>query len=92
MYSDLTKRIMQIVAEHSHVGKIILHTGTDGVAKRQSEMLKDDFLNMVSSLNTDVFIRGQLLPVMSGSSAIAPFAGTAHMAFNCLRCPLIEIY
>lgn len=50
MYSDLTKRIIQIVAEHSHVEKIILHTGTDVVAKKHSELLKEDSLNMVSSL------------------------------------------
>jgi len=51
--SDLVERILNIVAEHPTVKNIILHIGTN-VVKQQSEVLKEDFnnlLNTVSSLN-----------------------------------------
>ena len=48
---------------------IIVHMGTNGVVKQQSEVLKQDFidlLNILCSLNAELFISGPLLPVRRG--------------------------
>ncbi len=68
--SDLAERILHIVAEHPTVKNIILHIGTNDVVKQQSEVLKEDFnnlLNIVSSLNAEVFISGRIPPVRRGA-------------------------
>ena len=40
MVSDMTERILHIVAAHPNVKNIILHIGTNDVVKQQSEVLK----------------------------------------------------
>ncbi len=69
MVSDLAERILHIVAAHPTVKNIILHIGSNDVVKQQSEVLKWNFmdlLNIVSSLNDEVFISGPLPPVRRG--------------------------
>ena len=66
---DMTERILHIVAAHPTVKTIIVHIRTNDVVKQQSDMLKQDFidlLNTVSSLNAEVFISGPLPPVRRG--------------------------
>uniref|UniRef100_A0A8C2WHW1 OSK domain-containing protein n=1 Tax=Cyclopterus lumpus TaxID=8103 RepID=A0A8C2WHW1_CYCLU len=69
MVSDLEERILEIAAAHTTVKNIILHIGSNDVVKQESEMLKQDFknlLNTVSSLNAEVFISGPLPPIRRG--------------------------
>ena len=64
--SNMTERILSIVAEHPTVRNIIIHVGWNDVAKQQSEVLKQDFtelLNTVSSVKADVFLSGPIPPV-----------------------------
>uniref|UniRef100_A0A3B4VIK0 SGNH hydrolase-type esterase domain-containing protein n=1 Tax=Seriola dumerili TaxID=41447 RepID=A0A3B4VIK0_SERDU len=68
--SDMAERILHVVPSHPIVKNIILHIGTNDVVKQQSEILKRDFtdpLNIVSSLNVEVFISGPLPPVRGGA-------------------------
>ena len=67
--SDLTRRIGNIVEEHPNVQNIVLHIGTNDVVKRESEVLKKDFidlLNTVSYLKAEVTISGPLPPIGRG--------------------------
>ena len=92
MVSNMTERIPHIVAAHPTVKNIFVHTGTNDVVKQQSEVLKQDFidlLNTVSSLNAEVFISGPLLPVRKGVQQIV---GTEHMAFNCMYYPFSALH
>uniref|UniRef100_A0A8C2ZPZ6 OSK domain-containing protein n=1 Tax=Cyclopterus lumpus TaxID=8103 RepID=A0A8C2ZPZ6_CYCLU len=69
MVSDLEEKILEIAAAHTTVKNIILHIGSNDVVKQESEMLKQDFknlLNTVSSLNAEVFISGPLPPIRRG--------------------------
>lgn len=64
--SNMTERILSVVAENPTVRNIIIHVGWNDVAKQQSEVLKQDFtelLNTVSSVKADVFISGPIPPV-----------------------------
>ena len=67
--SDMTERVLHIVAANPNVKHIILHIGANDVVKQQSEVLKRDFgdlFNTVSSLNAEVVISGPLPPVRKG--------------------------
>uniref|UniRef100_A0A667WYM3 SGNH hydrolase-type esterase domain-containing protein n=1 Tax=Myripristis murdjan TaxID=586833 RepID=A0A667WYM3_9TELE len=69
MVSDMTERVLHIVAGHPNVKNVIVHIGTNDVVKQQSEVLKRDFgdlLNTVSSLSAKVLISGPLPPVRKG--------------------------
>lgn len=66
MVSNMTERILHIVAEHPTVKNFIIHVGSNDVVKQQSEVLKQDFtelLKTVSSVKADVFISGPIPPV-----------------------------
>ena len=63
---NMTDRVLSIAVANPTSKCIVLHTGANDIVKRQSEMLKRDFdnlLNTVSSLNAEVFISGHLPPV-----------------------------
>ena len=67
--SNMTDRILSIVAENPTLKFLVLHTGANDIMKRQSEVLKRDLgnlLNTVSSLNVEVFFSGPLPPVRGG--------------------------
>ena len=69
MVSDISEKILDIVAEHPTAKSLILHTGACDVVKQQSEVLKQDFtdlLNKVRSLDTVVFVSGPLPTVRRG--------------------------
>ncbi|KAK0143092.1 hypothetical protein N1851_018792 [Merluccius polli] len=63
MVSDISEKILEITAEHPTVKSLVIHTGALDVVKQQSEVLKQDFndlLNKVRCLNTKVFSSGPL--------------------------------
>ena len=63
------QKILDIAAEHPTAKSLILHTGACDVVKQQSEVLKQDFtdlLNKVRSLDTVVFVSGPLPTVRRG--------------------------
>ncbi|KAK0148551.1 hypothetical protein N1851_011108 [Merluccius polli] len=69
MVSDISQKILEITAEHPTVKSLVIHTGALDVVKQQSEVLKQDFndlLNKVRCLNTEVFISGPLPTVRRG--------------------------
>ncbi|KAK0155797.1 hypothetical protein N1851_001700 [Merluccius polli] len=69
MVSDISEKILEITAEHPTVKSLVIHTGALDVVKQQSEVLKQDFndlLNTVRCLNTEVFISGPLPTVRRG--------------------------
>ncbi|KAK0141269.1 hypothetical protein N1851_021711 [Merluccius polli] len=69
MVSDISEKILEITAEHPTVKSLVIHTGALDVVKQQSEVLKQDFndlLNKVRCLNTEVFISGPLPTVRRG--------------------------
>ncbi|XP_035495616.2 uncharacterized protein LOC118313818 [Scophthalmus maximus] len=69
MVSDMREKILDIVISHPSVKKQILHIGSNDIVKQQSEVLKQDFtdlLNIVSCLNTEVFSSGPLPPIRKG--------------------------
>ena len=69
MVSDISERILDIVADHPTAKSLILHTGACDVVKQQSEVLKQDFsdlLNKVRSLDTVVFVSAPLPTVRRG--------------------------
>ncbi|KAK0144340.1 Zinc finger BED domain-containing protein 1 [Merluccius polli] len=69
MVSDISEKILEITAEHPTVKSVVIHTGALDVVKQQSEVLKQDFndlLNKVRCLNTEVFISGPLPTVRRG--------------------------
>ncbi|KAK0137897.1 Protein Dok-7 [Merluccius polli] len=69
MVSDISQKILEITAEHPTVKSLVIHTGALDVVKQQSEVLKQDFidlLNKVRCLNTEVSISGPLPTVRRG--------------------------
>ncbi|KAK0134691.1 hypothetical protein N1851_029707 [Merluccius polli] len=69
MVSDISEKILEITAEHPTVKSLVIHTGALDVVKQQSEVLKQDFndlLNKVRCLNTEVFISGPQPTVRRG--------------------------
>ncbi|KAK0146187.1 hypothetical protein N1851_014504 [Merluccius polli] len=69
MVSDISEKILEITAEHPTVKSLVIHTGALDVVKQQSEVLKQDFndlLNKVRCLNTEVFISGPLPTLWRG--------------------------
>ncbi|KAK0143490.1 hypothetical protein N1851_018402 [Merluccius polli] len=69
MVSDISENILEITAEHPTMKSLVIHTGALDVVKQQSEVLKQDFndlLNKVRCLNTEVFISGPLPTVRRG--------------------------
>ena len=49
MVSNMTERILYIVAAHLTVKTIIVHIGTNNVVKQQSEVLNQDFIDLLTS-------------------------------------------
>lgn len=69
MVSDISKKILKIADEHPTVKYLIIHTGALDVVKQQSEVLKQEFidlLNKVQCLNTKVFFSSPLPTVRRG--------------------------
>ena len=69
MVSDITEKILRITAEHPTVTSLIVHTGALDVVKPKSEVLKQDFVDLldkVKSLYPKVFISGPLPTVRGG--------------------------
>ena len=74
MVSDISEKILEITAEHPTVKSLVIHTGALYVVKQQSEVLKQDFndlLNKVRCLNTEVFISGPLPTVRRGDEGFS---------------------
>ncbi|KAM4592398.1 uncharacterized protein PAE49_010282 [Odontesthes bonariensis] len=69
MVSDISKKILDIVAEHPTLKSLIVHTGALDVVKQQSEVLKQDFMDLVNKVrctSTEVFFSGPLPTVWKG--------------------------
>ena len=69
IWCPISQKILEITAEHPTVKSLVIHTGALDVVKQQSEVLKQDFndlLNKVRCLNTEVFISGPLPTVWRG--------------------------
>uniref|UniRef100_A0A667Z3M9 OSK domain-containing protein n=1 Tax=Myripristis murdjan TaxID=586833 RepID=A0A667Z3M9_9TELE len=69
MVSDISEKILKIADEHPTVKSLIIHTGALDVVKQQSEVLKQDFtdlLKKVQSLDMDVYLSGPLPMVRRG--------------------------
>lgn len=67
--SDISKKIPEIADEHPTVKYLIIHTRALDVVKQQSEVLKQEFidlLNNVQWLNTKVLFSGPLPTVRQG--------------------------
>ena len=74
MVSDISEKILDIVAEHPTEKSLVLHTGACDVVKQQSEVLKQDFtnlLNKVRPLDTVVFFSGPLPTVRRGDERLS---------------------
>ena len=74
MVSDISEKILDIIAEHPTAKSLILHTGACDVVKQQSEVLKQDFtnlLNKVRSLDTVVFVSAPLPTVRRGDERLS---------------------
>ena len=83
--SDLAERILHIVAANPTVKTMIVHIGTNDIVKQLSEVLKQDFidlLNTVSSLNAEVFTMALYHQSEAELRNSAEF-GTEHRTFNC---------
>ena len=66
MVSDMNDRIVDLVAAHPTVKTLVLHIGTCDTKKGQSEILKEHFkalFSTLSRLSVDVYISGPLPPV-----------------------------
>uniref|UniRef100_A0A3P8RR90 OSK domain-containing protein n=1 Tax=Amphiprion percula TaxID=161767 RepID=A0A3P8RR90_AMPPE len=69
MVSDISKKILKIAAEHPTAKSLVIHTGALDVEKQQSEVLKEDFmdlLNKVRGLKPVVYVSGPLPTVRRG--------------------------
>ncbi|KAM4539925.1 uncharacterized protein PAE49_020669 [Odontesthes bonariensis] len=69
MVSDISKKILDIVAEHPTLKSLIIQTGDLDVVKQQSEVLKQDFMDLVNKVrctSTEVFFSGPLPTVWKG--------------------------
>lgn len=67
--SDVRDKVAQTVADHPTVENLILHVGSNDVAKKQSEVLKEDFtelLDTISCLGIRILISGSLPPIRGG--------------------------
>ena len=66
---DISTKILDIAAANSTVETLILHTGALDVVKQQSEVLKQDFIELldkVRSLDIALFISGPLPTIRGG--------------------------
>ena len=64
-----SERILNIAAEHPTAKSLIIHMGALDVMKQQSEVLKEDFLELINKarcLNIEVFFSGPLPSVRGG--------------------------
>lgn len=52
MVSDMTERILRIMAAHPTVKTIMVHIGTNDVVKQQSEVLKQDFIDLLNTVSS----------------------------------------
>uniref|UniRef100_A0A8C5DJ96 SGNH hydrolase-type esterase domain-containing protein n=1 Tax=Gouania willdenowi TaxID=441366 RepID=A0A8C5DJ96_GOUWI len=67
--SDLADKILHIVADYPHLKNVVIHFGLNDLAKEESEVLKQDFtqlLKTVSCIQPKVFISGPIPPVRKG--------------------------
>ena len=74
MVSDMNDRIVDLVAAHPTVKTLILHVGTRDTKKGQSEILKEHFkalFSTLSSLSVDVYISGPFPPMPTRGSAMS---------------------
>lgn len=78
---------MDIVADHPTVKNIIVHTGGCDIVKKESEVLKRDFidlLNTVRSVNALVFISGP--PIRGGDERLSRrFALNKWLSTACIN-------
>lgn len=74
--TDMTERILQIVAAHPTVKNVMLHTGPA------------DLLNTISLLNAIAWISGPLPPVRGGAEGFSGLFCPESMALNCMHGPL----
>ncbi|KAF3705484.1 hypothetical protein EXN66_Car021175 [Channa argus] len=61
--SDMIQLIPDLLAQHPTVENIVVHVGANDIWKKESEVLKKDFidlLNFLSSLDVEAFISGPL--------------------------------
>ena len=67
--SDISEKILTIAAAHPQSKSLIIHAGANDVLRQKSEILKQDFtelLNKVEHLDTEVLISGPLPTVQRG--------------------------
>ncbi|KAK0148024.1 hypothetical protein N1851_012273 [Merluccius polli] len=50
MVSDISQKILEITAEHPTVKSLVIHTGALDVVKQQSEVLKQDFNDLLNKV------------------------------------------
>ncbi|KAK0143284.1 hypothetical protein N1851_018600 [Merluccius polli] len=50
MVSDISEKILEITAEHPRVKSLVIHTGVLDVVKQQSEVLKQDFNDLLNKV------------------------------------------
>uniref|UniRef100_A0A3Q2ZXH4 SGNH hydrolase-type esterase domain-containing protein n=1 Tax=Kryptolebias marmoratus TaxID=37003 RepID=A0A3Q2ZXH4_KRYMA len=62
--SDVTEKIVPLTTDHPSIENLIIHTGANDLAKKQSEILKKDFSHLLSTLGNlkiKVLISGPIL-------------------------------
>ena len=76
--SDMNDRILDVVAAHPTVKSLILHIGTCDTEQKQSEILKQRFMTLFSTLNSldvDLCISGPLPPTRGSDEKFSRLSG-----------------
>ena len=88
--SDMNERILDLVTSHPTVKNLIMHVGTADIEEKQSEILKQDFTALFTTLSClsdiEVCISGPLPPMRGGDEHFSRLSALSKwLATTCIN-------